>query len=303
MDAKRLSDEELLQELQLRFNENNKLCIELSMLLSQLKDVNKRLEDSEKIKSNFLSNIRNEIINPFTAILGLAKGIEQTGLANWHKAREMASMIYSEAFSLDFQLKNIFAAADIEAGDAHLEIVPIDVWELIEEVVESLSHELEAKQLQVVYFDNDETSNRILHFKTDPVKVKLVISNLLNNAITYSHTHNNIVIKAEKKGKTVKVSFQDFGIGIDKVLQAQIFDRFKQLQDGPTKPFKGHGLGLCVVRGLMDILGGEVELSHSDSQGSTFSIYLTEQDNLHSSNLLTGTEEFLFHQAGEGEVL
>jgi len=113
----KITDEELLQELEKRFSENKNSIKELQKLTKQLKEVNGRLEESESLKSHFISNITNEIINPFAAILGLSRNILDVKKEDWNKVISMVQMIHSEAFHLDFQLKNIFAAAKLEAGD------------------------------------------------------------------------------------------------------------------------------------------------------------------------------------------
>lgn len=110
-------DEELLEELKKRFENNTRTIEELRNLTEELKQVNKKLEESEALKSHFISNITNEIINPFTSILGLSKTILAVKKEDWKKVISMVSLIHTEAFNLDFQLKNIFVAAKIEAGE------------------------------------------------------------------------------------------------------------------------------------------------------------------------------------------
>ena len=109
----KLSDQELIEELQKRFAQNKVTIQELKDSTDELKTVNKKLEESESLKSHFISNITNEIINPFTSILALSRSILQVKKENWKRVISMVAMIHSEAFNLDFQLRNIFLAAKI----------------------------------------------------------------------------------------------------------------------------------------------------------------------------------------------
>ena len=132
-----LSDEELIEELKKRFDLNKDAFNEVQDLNKELIQVNKKLEDSEALKSHFISNITNEIINPFASILALSKNILSVEKENWKKVFSMVSLIYSEAFNLDYQLRNIFVAAKLEAGEISPEILNVDVKHVIESVIES----------------------------------------------------------------------------------------------------------------------------------------------------------------------
>ena len=106
------SDEELIEEIRQRFEFNQNALADLQALTQKLEQMNERLKESEALKSQFLSNIRNEINNPLTSIMGLSRqlitkpdAVENTAL--------VGPMIYMEAFNLDFQLQNIFIAAEL----------------------------------------------------------------------------------------------------------------------------------------------------------------------------------------------
>ncbi|HRW63836.1 MAG TPA: hypothetical protein P5132_10120, partial [Bacteroidales bacterium] len=99
-----LTDKELIDELKKRFELNKRALEEVQELNEELKKANNKLEESEALKSHFISNITNEIINPFASILALSKNILSVEKENWKKVISMVSLIYSEAFNLDFQL-------------------------------------------------------------------------------------------------------------------------------------------------------------------------------------------------------
>ena len=126
-----LSDTALLEELRRRIERTNQTVGELTTLNDELRAVNKKLEESEALKSHFISNITNEIINPFTSILGLSRAILSVDKESWKKVVSMVALIHSEAFSLDFQFRNIFFAAKVEAGEEVPEVVSVDIQALV----------------------------------------------------------------------------------------------------------------------------------------------------------------------------
>ncbi len=127
------SDEDLLRELAERMARLADSKIQQKSLLKELETVNKKLKESEGLKTNFLSNIRNEIINPFTSILTLSKSIMSVDIKNTDKIRNMVSLIHSESFDLDFQFKNIFAAAAIEAGEFHPDYSRVNISSVVKD--------------------------------------------------------------------------------------------------------------------------------------------------------------------------
>jgi len=227
-----ITDEELLDEFKRRFEQTKSSLKELKSLNEELKLVNRKLEESESLKSHFISNITNEIINPFTSILGLSKAILSVDKENWKKVVSMVALIHSEAFTLDFQFRNIFVAAKIEAGEIFPEIYNTDIINVVESVIDSFKFEARRKKLQVV-FDHDLPldSSDVFVFKTDPEKLKLVLANLLSNAINFSFEGGVVEIIVKLKNNTLSICVRDHGIGISKQNQKIIFDIFEKEND------------------------------------------------------------------------
>ncbi len=273
---KHISDEELLAELKRRFEENKNALLELKSLNEELILVNKKLEESESLKSHFVSNITNEIINPFTSILGLSKAILSVEKENWKRVFSMIALIHSEAFSLDFQFRNIFVAAKIEAGDIYPEIFTVDVKNLIESVVESFKYEYKKKHINVNISTCDSINEGMFVFKTDPEKLKLILANLLRNAINFSHENSNIDISICKNNNELVLSVRDYGIGISKENHAIIFDRFNRLDSGINSLNRGHGLGLSVSKAIIDLLKGRIEIVSELGKGACFTLIIPE---------------------------
>ncbi len=270
----RLSDDELIQEIKRRFDNNQKALYDLRMMTRKLEDINKRLMDSETLKSNFISNIKNELKNPITNILLLSKGLI-TGDFDCNEAKAVAKSIYAELFNLDFQLRNIFTAAEIEAGDIQLSIANVDVDHLIRSTIDFFNHLIEEKSLEVDYcFINKH--EEIPYFKADPSKLQIVLSNLIANAIEFSPQGGSFEIKAWKHSTYLNIIVADKGPGIDEDLQSMIFERFRQLETGSSKRHRGHGLGLSICKSLIDLMNGTITVTSKVGMGTIFTLFLPE---------------------------
>lgn len=256
----KLTDSELIEELRLRMDEK-------SRALEELKILNRRLHESEKLKSHFISNITNEIVNPFSSILGLSKNILSVDKENWKKVLSMVAMIHSEAFSLDFQLKNIFAAAAIEAGEIYPEIGKVDIKSLVKNVSESFRIEALKKNISIEIIFNDDSDNRsLVCFKTDPEKLMLILSNLIYNAIKFSNDKSRVIVRAGLTSGELEISVLNKGARIPDEYRHLIFDRFRRVDTEITSINRGHGLGLSIIKSLLDILEGEINFLSEDEE-------------------------------------
>ena len=267
-----LSDEQLVEELKFRLDQSRKSLHDLSVVNRKLVEMNRKLEESEGLKSNFLSNIRNEINNPLNAIIGLASQL--ASIVKKPEVSELVTMIFSEAFYLDFQLRNIFIAAELEAGEAMPTIEHVDVFSVIQGVLEDFSAHAADKQVSVRLSYAGAVPESPLYFPTDAQKLQVVIANLVANAIEYSRPDSEVLVVLDQVEGGLTIQVQDQGIGIAEADLKRIFDRFVQLDSGPTRAHLGHGLGLSVVKSLMDLLQGEIQVNSTPGAGSLFTVML-----------------------------
>jgi signal transduction histidine kinase len=292
----KFTDDELIEELRNRFLMNKESLEQLQDLNRQLRIVNKKLEESEALKSHFISNITNEIINPFTSILGLAKHILSVKKEDWKTVISMVALIHSEAFNLDFQLRNIFVAAKIEAGEIYPEILNVDIKTLIDNVLESFKFEAKKKNLELQFtFDIQPTVGNTFYFKTDPEKLKLILSNLLSNAIKFSFDKQKIEIKVWMTADVININVEDHGTGISEENQKKIFDRFKRLDSAINSLNRGHGLGLSINKAILDLLKGTIDIKSSMGKGSVFTVSIPEAKS-DIAGFSTDGNEFLFDE-------
>ena len=280
----------LLEELKKRLEENRIAVANLRAMTQNLESVNEKLRQSESLKTDFLSNIRNEINNPLMSIMGMAKQIVDKK-ADAETARTMAGTIYHEAFDLDFQLRNIFAAAELEAGETTLSVAQVDVATLIRGQIAVFGHKASEKRLTVEF----EPGEGPLTFRTDPDKLQKVLSNLLANAIEFNREGKGVAIRAWRAGERLNLSITDEGIGIPEVDRKKVFDRFVQLDTGIRKRHKGHGLGLSITKALVEMLDGTIALTGAEGKGCVFTVSIAELGTDRTVDVTSGDgNEFIF---------
>ncbi len=279
-----------MNELKLKFIKNNELIDEQTSLLGQLKEVNTKLVNSERVKSNFLSNIRNEINNPISAVLELSKNMLSKEITDAERER-FSKLIFNEVFYLEFQLRNIINSAELEAGEISLSPSVVKINSILNTILGSFKHLIEKKNLYVHYhFDSNNQ-----HFITDPEKLHLVLSNLVANAVRFCNENGNIIIHSSFESDNWEIRIRNSGESISKNDRSVIFDRFRQVEEGTNKTFMGHGLGLSVTKALLDIMNGKIELTDDLINGTEFKISLKALE-LGSHNLVLSENgnDFIF---------
>ncbi len=295
---KELSDEQLLAELKSRIEERQQSFKKLEEINEELSKVNQKLVESEQLKSNFLSNARNEIINPLSSILSLSQSIAFSENTDIAQIQKLATIIYKEAFDLDFQMNNIFSSAEIEAGEASCENYNIDFVDLVEKQISKYKNLAADKGLQLLLENNINDNEH--HLKSDPSKIEMIISNLIVNAISWTDQPGDIIIRILNDGANKIFSVSDHGRGISKEDQSIIFDRFKSVDPSVHTKNKGHGLGLSIVKAFTEILDGEIKLESTPGKGSTFTLIIA--DTLTGGEIMGSSEwgqDFLFDGSAE----
>jgi signal transduction histidine kinase len=257
-----ITKEQLVDELQKQIVEvyTNKKTIR--SLLIELEELNAKLHEIEYVKTSFLSNIRNEINNPIAAILGLSNQLTNEEF-DTNAVKKIAKLIFKEASSLDFQLRNIHSAAEIEAGDISLQPVVININKTIQSQIAYFRHKINQKKINIIYHPSPNET-----FKTDPNLFESIIMNLISNAIEFSPDNGDVIISTQLLSDELVFFVRDHGYGMDIKKVNTIFERFKQLDIGTTKKHLGHGLGLAITKEFIDILDGKIDIESELNSGT-----------------------------------
>lgn len=249
---------------------------ENAYLHKQLENLNQKLKESDAFKSHFLSNITNEIINPFTSILGISKSISKLNEEKIGQIHSMAHLIYNEAFDLDFQLQNIFAAAKIESGEINMELSSIQAYEDLTSIIEEIRFKAEKKSQYIEFICEENVPH---NYVTDADKFQIVIKNLLLNAIIFGDEKSKISVWMGFVNENLKIEINNIGNHLDENDLKAIFDRFNKLDKNINSINQGHGLGLSVCKAYLDFLTGTIEVESNLESGNTFKISIPPIEN------------------------
>ncbi len=276
----KINDKTLLHLLKEQLKKKRNLEKENKQLLKEVKKLNQKLLESESFKSHFISNVTNEIINPFSSVKGLAERIIHLKAGEMKKAHSLAKLIYSESAFLDFQLMNIFMAAHLETGEVKMEISEFDIPHLINEIIEYLKPEIDKKKIAIEtnYYPSLSEGEKLL-FKTDREKLRFILVNLVSNAIKFSNDGSLVTIHIKTEGDNFEIKVQDEGIGISKENLNEIFDRFKRIDKKIHSLNPGNGLGLSIVDGLVDLMNGKIYIESEKGKGSIFTVVIPPATN------------------------
>ena len=250
------------------------LYLEVQRLSREVKFLYDKLDKNEKYRTHFLSNMRNSIVNPFSSIMGLAEHIIKVQKHDWKKVIRISSLIHTEAYNLDFQLKNIFCAAEVEAGIKMPLAIGINLPDIINKEINALRFLFRRKGLN--WKVDHEGMEGVFH--TDPAFFRVILSNLLHNAYKYSKKDGEIHINVLKTEDRLGFIIKDFGIGIPKDHRETIFNSFERVDEEINSIDSGQGLGLSVTKMLVELLNGEITVESEIDTFTEFRLVIPEME-------------------------
>jgi signal transduction histidine kinase len=227
-------------------------------------------EESDKLKTEFLSNINHEIRTPLNGIVGCTNLITAPDLSDEQRLT-YRSMIHSSSEQLLSTVSNIIELSKIKAGQVDINIARISIKELLENIHLKYSPIAAEKSLLFELLPPHPRGEEIIH--TDIKILTQIIDNLLDNAFKF--TNQGYVRIGYKLMDGYAVFYvEDTGPGIAKRLFEKIFDHFSKFDNEEDKLYEGIGLGLTIAKALVELLNGSIEVKSEEGKGSTFSFTL-----------------------------
>jgi len=243
---------------------------ERDRLFQQEQAARKQAETANRIKNEFLAIVSHELRTPLNSILGWASLLEK-GKLKPEETDKALSIIERNAKLQVHLINNLLDTSQIVQGQGVLNVSPVNLATTISEVEKTLSLAPQTKkiQLQVIIADN------IGLVAGDPVRLQQVVWNLLSNAVKFTPQGGKIEMRLERVGSDAQIIVSDTGKGIRPEFLPHIFDYFRQEDSSITREFGGLGLGLAIVRNLVELHGGTIQADSSGlGQGSTFTLRL-----------------------------
>lgn len=248
---------------------------ELSKSEESLKDSLQKLQEHDRLKTEFFSNVSHELRTPLTMILSSVERImhQEQG----HLSSDVSSKLESTRVNGHRLLKQINQLLDFSKLDAKqetLDLTAVDLNSLVSELVQvaqPLAEQLDV-DLSVIVDPN------LPNFGADAEKVDTVVTNLISNALKFTPSGGVVRVETALANAAVRVTVTDTGIGISRENHARIFERFTQVDGSSSRERAGTGLGMALVRQLVELHGGNISLESELGQGSRFTFTLPLAD-------------------------
>ncbi|GAB3185714.1 ATP-binding protein [Hydrogenophaga aquatica] len=245
---------------------------ELELLNEALREAKTQADSANRGKSRFLANMSHELRTPFNGLLGMLDVLEESPLTP--QQRDHVLTARDSARHLLNLLNDILDMSALEAGKMTIQPEPVDMLRLIGEVHAVMAPVGQRKKLAMQLKWPADSPGLVM---ADPTRTRQILFNLLSNAVKFTeHGTVSMQVGWVREGDTAHwtVAVEDTGIGLDEQMQAQLFQRFHQVDGSATRRFGGSGLGLEISRTLARLMGGDITVQSTLGKGSTFTLEL-----------------------------
>ncbi len=248
---------------------------ELAKSSQDLKRANERLKKLDEMKSDFISSASHELRTPLTSIKGYVSIVlqEKVGALN-PQQKEFLGYVKDSTDRLHRLLDELLDLSRIESGRMEMKMALTDLQNLVREEMMIFKMQADTKEIPIEFIVN----GAIKKVYCDPDKIRQVIGNLISNAIKYTLRKGTIKISIHGQENAVAVDVEDTGIGISKEDQGRIFEPFQRINKPGVEEEEGVGLGLAVVKRIVELHGGKISVRSGEGKGSVFSLLIPLQN-------------------------
>lgn len=243
--------------------EQEKLQTQQALFVEKLEA--EKLQELDAVKSRFFTNISHEFRTPLTLLVA-----PLGDLMKKYPSEGLISVMQRNVSRLQTLINQLLDLSKLEAGELKVDAQNGDIVQFFSYVFSSFESLAQSKS---VHF-NVSQSHRSLESHFDADKLEKIITNLLSNAFKFTPTNGRVTVEVEFREAWTVITVSDNGIGIDAQRLPRIFDRFYQVDDTSQRNYEGTGIGLALVKELVDILKGTISVTSQVNQGTTFRVEL-----------------------------
>jgi signal transduction histidine kinase len=221
-------------------------------------------------KSTFVSNVSHELKTPLALIRLFAETLELGRVRSSEKAHEYYRIINNESRRLTQLINNILDFSKIEAGRKEYQFVESDVAEVVEDVVRSYEYQIQNAGFEM----KTDIDHDLPPVPIDRDAISQAVLNLINNAVKYSDENKEVIVRVRGRNHVIAIEVADKGIGIPRSEHEKIFEKFYRVSTGLVHDTKGSGLGLALVRHIVEAHRGKILVESAPGKGSRFTILI-----------------------------
>jgi PAS domain S-box-containing protein len=243
---------------------------ERTELLLREQQARKEAETASRLKDEFLATVSHELRTPLTSILGWAK-LLQSGDFDHDVSIQALESIERNARAQASLIDDLLDVSRIITGKLRLDVCLVELTPIVEGAIENVIPAAKAKNIEL----KTELDEKSCFLTGDPNRLQQIVWNLVSNAIKFTNQGGTVEIKLEYDDATAEIMVSDNGVGIPADFLPHVFDRFRQADSSITRAYGGLGLGLAIVRHLVELHGGSVQAkSDGVGKGATFVVQL-----------------------------
>ena len=238
---------------------------EYDLILENIAKMAKELSKNEVLKNDFISNVSHEIKTPLSVIQNYAKSLNNKKLSE-EKKSEYVQILINQTNKLSTLITNILKLNKLENQTILPNKDTINIGELLRENILQFEEILDSKNITLDCKITD------IEMNVEPSYIEIIFNNLISNAIKFTDNNGKIDISLQINNEYIVFKVKDNGCGMSKDVGDHIFEKFYQGDTSHSK--EGNGLGLALVKKVIDILGGKIDIESQINKGSTFTIHL-----------------------------